>query len=67
MIACGAVGISSRTLRFGFDIGSRIKNDSQRQSNCKYVDYLIKKKKMICNMKLAFRSFYAGTTEQFIL
>ena len=55
MIAYGAVTFSSRTLRFGFNIRSRIKNESQRQNNCKYVDYLIKKKKIICIMKLALK------------
>ena len=57
MIAYGAVAFSCRTLRFGFNIRSRIKNDSQQQTNCRYVDYLIKKKKIICSMKLALRSF----------
>ena len=57
MIACGAVAFSCRTLRFGFNIWSRIKNDRQQQTNWRYVDYLIKKKKIICSMKLALRSF----------
>ena len=57
MIAYGAVAFSCRTLRFGFNIRSRIKNDSQQQTNCRYVDYLIKKNKIICSMKLALRSF----------
>ena len=57
MIAYGAVAFSCRTLRFGFNIRSRIKNDSQQQTNCRYVDYLIKKNKIICSMKLALTSF----------
>ena len=57
MIAYGAVAFFCKTLRFGFNIRSRIKNDSQQQSNCKYVDYLIKKKKIIYIMKLALTSF----------
>ena len=57
LIAYGAVAFSCRTLRFGFNIRSRIKNDRQEQTNWRYVDYLIKKKKIICSMKLALRSF----------
>ena len=67
MIAYGAVAFSCRTLRFGFSIRSRIKNDSEQKTNCRSVDYLIKKKKIICSMKLALRRFWAGTTEQCIV